>query len=289
MVQFSNVLSSNVIGSDKHTYTWGLRISLVFPVVGSMQGCYKEGRLFHTLRCKWNNVICIACKCTVIIFAALNKWNFMACGKGNLHINVEVTISIWMSSPNCVKCKGCMKGKVVVMASGSGYFSQNVRLWRDLCNDQVLWTACMMVAHMLQAASSPWPRCYGFVEYVAVLHRVGRLFFEWHSSVCGLPDKRTLMQDVSSCWESHCVVILWSVTEMGSHTGGIGKLNFLHSCNAAWRNVTSFWWREPNGTSWCHTDWHRPGGEEQLNVDILECKIVMTGSWPGVKKKQMDI
>jgi len=36
---------------------------------------------------------------------------------------------------------------------------------------------------------------------------------------------------------------------MGSHTGGIGELNFSHSCNAAWRNVTSFWWRKPNGIS----------------------------------------
>jgi len=70
--------------------------------------------------------------------------------------NVEVTICIWMSCPECVECKGCMKGKVVGMASsGSGYFSQNVMLWRDLCNDQVpldsMHSGCPYVASRMQS------------------------------------------------------------------------------------------------------------------------------------------
>jgi len=46
----------------------------------------------------------------------------------------------------------------------------------------------------------------------------------------------------------------------------------------------SFWWRKANVISQCHVDWHRPGREEQLNVDIHKYKIVMNGSWPGLMK-----
>ena len=60
-----------------------------------------------------------------------------------------------------------------------------------------LWIVCVMVAHMLQAASSLllWPRCYGFVECVAQSWQA--VFF--NGTVAYVPDKRALMQDVSSC------------------------------------------------------------------------------------------
>jgi len=59
----------------------------------------------------------------------------------------------------------------------------------------------------------------------------------------------------------------------------------LHFC---FKNVTCIWWRNPNRISYSHIGWGKPGGQEQLNVDMQRCKIMMTGSWPeGLFKNQI--
>jgi hypothetical protein len=148
--------------------------------------CSRGSRLFATLQCEWKNVI----QWTGIIFASVSKWNFMACGRGSTRCGSDHTI--WMSCPDCVLCTEC-KYKIFGMISAEYTDLSQC----DVCNDQAPLDTALW-RHLLRAASTLWPRSYGCVECVAVLHRVGRLadwVAQWYD---GLPDTRTLTFIVSS-------------------------------------------------------------------------------------------
>jgi hypothetical protein len=73
---------------------------------------------------------------------------------------------------------------------------------------------------------------------------------------------------------------------MGSHADGIGKLN-LSPTPAMLHEEMSQVSGERTQTELVNFIFTET---EQLNVDILKCKIVMTGSWPeGLIKNQMGI
>jgi hypothetical protein len=87
-----------------------------------------------------------------------------------------------------------------------------------------------------------------------------------------------------------CVVIWRRVAEMGSHAKGIGKLNLCHTPAMLLEEMsqTSGEGTQTELVNFISTD--KPGRQDQLNVDIQKCKIVMTGSWPeGLIKNQMVI